>query len=311
MDYVKEINRLRKEKKTIILAHYYQEGEIQDLADEVGDSLALAQLAAKTDAEIIVLCGVRFMAETAAILCPDKKVLIPDASAGCSLADSCPVDQFSLFVKNHPDHKVISYVNTSAAVKAYTDVVVTSSNAKQIVESFPKDQKLIFGPDSNLGGYINAITHRNMLLWNGCCDVHKSFSSKKLIELKKLYPEAEILTHPECEKSIVDLSDVVGSTATLIKYTKKSKGKQFIVCTESGVIHQMQKYSPDKLFIPAPAEGISDGKVLCKDMRLTTIEKLYHCLKDEQTIVTVPKEIRDKAIKPIDLMLKISAELGL
>ena len=245
IDLKEEINRLRKEKNAVILAHYYQTGDIQDIADFVGDSLALAQWAAKTTADIIVLCGVHFMGETAKIICPDKKVLVPDLNAGCSLADSCPAVEFEEFIKANPGHTVISYVNTTAAVKAVTDVVVTSTNARQIVESLPADEKIIFGPDRNLGNYINSITGRKMLLWNGACHVHEQFSLEKILELKKQYPEAEVITHPECKHYIVEISDFVGSTAALLKHAVKSDKKQFIVATESGVIHEMRKQCPD------------------------------------------------------------------
>ncbi|WP_080902786.1 quinolinate synthase NadA [Parabacteroides sp. Marseille-P3160] len=311
LDLVKEINRLRKEKNAIILAHYYQTGDIQDVADFVGDSLALAQWAAKTTADIIVLSGVHFMGETAKILCPDKKVLIPDLNAGCSLADSCPADAFEAFVKAHPGYTVISYVNTSAAVKAVTDVVVTSTNARQIVESFPQDAKLIFGPDKNLGNYINSITGRDMLLWDGACHVHEKFSLEKILELKKQYPDAEIIAHPECKQPIIQISDFVGSTAALLKHTMTSGAKRFIVATESGVIHEMQKKSPEKEFIPAPPNDSTCACNECSFMRLNTMAKLYNCLRYEQPEVTVPDEIREKAVKPILRMLELSARLGL
>ncbi|MCD7977970.1 MAG: quinolinate synthase NadA [Tannerellaceae bacterium] len=306
-----EINRLRKEKNAVILAHYYQTGDIQDIADFVGDSLALAQWAAKTEADIIVLCGVHFMGETAKILCPDKKVLVPDLNAGCSLADSCPASEFEAFVRQHPDHTVISYVNTTAAVKAVTDVVVTSTNARQIVESFPPETKLIFGPDRNLGNYINSITGRNMLLWNGACHVHEQFSLEKILELKKQYPDADIITHPECKQPVIQVSDFVGSTAALLKYTIQSDKKQFIVATESGVIHEMQKQSPDKEFIPAPPNDSTCACNECAFMRLNTMEKLYNCLRYELPEIYVDEEVQKKAIKPIRRMLEISAQLGL
>lgn len=305
------INRMRKEKNAIILAHYYQKSDLQDIADYVGDSLALAQWAAKTTADIIVLCGVHFMGETAKILCPDKKVLVPDMNAGCSLADSCPAEDFSLFVNQHPGYTVISYVNTTAAVKAVTDVVVTSTNARQIVESFPEEAKLIFGPDRNLGNYINSITGRNMLLWDGACHVHEQFSLEKILELKKIYPEAEIITHPECKKPIIHISDFVGSTSALIKHAVKSEKKQFIVVTESGVIHEMRKECPDKEFIPAPPDDSTCACNECSFMRLNTMEKLYNCLKNESPEIIVDEHIQKKAIIPIQRMLDISAKLGL
>ena len=308
---VEEINYLRKKKNAVILAHYYQRGELQDVADYVGDSLALAQWAAKTDADIIVMCGVHFMGETAKILCPDKKVLVPDLEAGCSLADSCPADEFASFVKSHPGYTVISYVNTSAAVKAYTDVVVTSTNARQIVESFPKDEKIIFGPDRNLGNYINSLTGREMILWDGACHVHEQFSVAKIIELKKQHPDAEVLAHPECKSVLLKLADKVGSTAALLKYAVKSDKKRFIVATESGILHEMQKQCPDKGFIPAPPEDSTCACNECNYMRLNTLEKLRNCLRDETPEITVDKTIAEKAIRPIQRMLDISASLGL
>jgi quinolinate synthase len=308
---ISEINRLKKEKNAIIMAHYYQDGDIQDIADFVGDSLALAQWAAKTDADIIMLCGVHFMGETAKILSPNKKVLVPDMAAGCSLADSCPADDFEKFIKAHPGHKVISYVNTTAAVKALTDVVVTSTNAKQIVESFPKDEKIIFGPDKNLGNYINSITGRNMVLWNGACHVHEKFSVRKVLDLKKEYPDAQVLVHPECKDVIVRLADKVGSTAGLLKYAVASDCKRFLVATESGILHEMQKSAPDKVFIPIPPEDSTCACNNCSFMRLNTLEKVYEVLKNESPEVEVSDELREKAVKPIQKMLEISAKLGL
>lgn len=311
LDLKAEINRLRQEKKAVILGHFYQSDEIQEIADFVGDSLALAQWAAKTDARIIVMCGVHFMGETAKILCPDKKVLIPDLNAGCSLADSCPADRFADFVQAHSDHKVISYVNTSAAVKAVTDVVVTSTNAKQIVESFPKDEKLIFGPDKNLGNYINSITGRNMLLWDGACHVHEKFSVEKILELKKQYPDAAILVHPECKGAVAKLADKVASTAGLLKFAVASDKKDFIVATESGILYEMRKNCPDKNFIPAPPEDSTCACNECNFMRLNTLEKLYNALKYEWPEVQVDAAVAEKAIRPIRRMLEISAQLGL
>ena len=273
--------------------------------------MALAQWAAKTDARIIVMCGVHFMGETAKILCPDKKVLIPDLNAGCSLAASCPADRFADFVQAHPDHKVISYVNTSAAVKAVTDVVVTSTNAKQIVESFPKDEKLIFGPDKNLGNYINSITGRNMLLWDGACHVHEKFSVEKILELKKQYPDAAILVHPECKGAVAKLADKVASTAGLLKFAVASDKKDFIVATESGILYEMRKNCPDKNFIPAPPEDSTCACNECNFMRLNTLEKLYNALKYEWPEVQVDAAVAEKAIRPIRRMLEISAQLGL
>ena len=308
---ISEINRLKKEKNAIIMAHYYQDGDIQDIADFVGDSLALAQWAAKTDADIIMLCGVHFMGETAKILSPNKKVLVPDMAAGCSLADSCPADEFEKFIKDHPGHKVISYVNTTAAVKALTDVVVTSTNAKQIVDSFPKDEKIIFGPDKNLGNYINSITGRNMVLWNGACHVHEKFSVRKVLDLKKEYPDAQVLVHPECKDVIVRLADKVGSTAGLLKYAIASDCKRFLVATESGILHEMQKSAPNKVFIPIPPEDSTCACNNCSYMRLNTLEKVYEVLKNESPEVEVSDELREKAVKPILKMLEISAKLGL
>ncbi|MEG1685019.1 MAG: quinolinate synthase NadA [Bacteroides sp.] len=311
IDLKEAIDKLRKEKNAVILAHYYQEGDIQDIADCVGDSLALAQWAANTQADIIVLCGVHFMGETAKVLCPDKLVLVPDLNAGCSLANSCPADKFTQFVKDHPDHTVISYVNTTAAVKAVTDVVVTSTNAKQVVESFPKDEKIIFGPDRNLGNYINSITNRQMLLWDGACHVHEQFSVEKIVALKKQYPNAVILAHPECKGTVLTLADEVGSTAALLKYAVKSDKKEFIVATESGIIHEMRKQCPLKTFIPAPPNDSTCACNECNFMRLNTLEKLYNCLKYEYPSIEVDKSIAKAALKPIKKMLEISEKLGL
>ena len=305
---IEEIARLKKEKNAVIMAHYYQTADIQDIADVVGESQALAQRAAKTDADVIVLCGVHFMGETAKILSPQKKVLIPDADAGCSLADSCPADKFEEFVKAHPDHTVISYVNTTAAVKALTDVVVTSTNAKKIVDQFPQDAKLIFGPDKNLGNYINSVTGRNMLLWDGACHVHEQFSLEKLIDLKKENPDAEIVAHPECKSVILKMADYVGSTQGLLNYVTKSDKMKFLVVTESGILHQMTKANPDKTFIPVPPE--LEGKTCacneCVFMRMNTMEKLYLCLRDEKPEILIEEELREKAVKPILRMLEMS-----
>ena len=310
-ELIKAINELKKEKNAVILGHYYQKREIQDIADYVGDSLALAQWAAKTKADIIVMCGVHFMGETAKVLCPEKKVLVPDMNAGCSLADSCPADQFAQFVKEHPGYTVISYVNTTAAVKAVTDVVVTSTNAKQIVESFPKDEKIIFGPDRNLGNYINSVTNRQMLLWDGACHVHEQFSVEKILELKTQYPDAIVLAHPECKSTVLKLADVVGSTAALLKYAVNSSEQRFIVATESGILHEMQKKCPEKTFIPAPPNDSTCACNECSFMRLNTLEKLYECLKNESPEILVDPEIAEKAVKPIKRMLEISEKLGL
>ena len=311
IDLKAAINELKKEKNAVILGHYYQKGEIQDIADYIGDSLALAQIAAKNDADILVMCGVHFMGETAKVLCPDKKVLVPDLNAGCSLADSCPADKFAEFVKAHPGYTVISYVNTTAAVKAVTDVVVTSTNAKQIVESFPKDEKIIFGPDRNLGNYINSITGREMLLWDGACHVHEQFSVEKIVELKAQYPDAVVLAHPECKSVVLKLADMVGSTAALLKYAVNSDKQRFIVATEAGILHEMQKKCPQKTFIPAPPNDSTCGCNECNFMRLNTLEKLYNCLKYEFPEVTVDPEVAREAVKPIKRMLEISAKLGL
>lgn len=310
-DLVEAIDKLRKEKNAVILAHYYQQGEIQDIADYVGDSLALAQWAAKTSADIIVMCGVHFMGETAKVLCPQKKVLVPDMAAGCSLADSCPADKFAQFVKEHPGYTVISYVNTTAAVKAVTDVVVTSTNARQIVESFPKDEKIIFGPDRNLGSYINAVTGRQMLLWDGACHVHEQFSVEKIVEIKAAHPEAVVLAHPECKGALLKLADVVGSTAALLKYAVAHPEKEYIVATEAGILHEMRKKCPQTLFIPAPPVDSTCGCNECSFMRLNTMEKLYNCLLNESPEIVVDADVAVKAVKPIQRMLEISARLGL
>ena len=310
-ELIEKINLLRKDKNAIILAHYYQESDIQDIADFVGDSLALAQWAAKTTADVIVLCGVHFMGETAKILSPQKRVFIPDSMAGCSLAESCPADEFERFTEAHPDHTVISYVNTTAAVKALTDIVVTSTNAKQIVDSLPEDEKIIFGPDKNLGDYINKLTGRSMLLWEGACHVHEQFSLEKILELKKEYPKALLLAHPECRKYILEIADHVGSTSSIIAFARNSGDRQFIVATESGILHRMQKENPDKEFIPAPPE---DSTCACNDcfyMKMNTLEKLYLCLKNERPEIFVEEGVRLKAVKPIERMLEISAKHGL
>ena len=310
-DIKEDILRLKKEKNAVILGHFYQRDEIQDIADFIGDSLALAQWAEKTDADMIVMCGVHFMGETAKILCPDKKVVIPDMNAGCSLADSCPAEDFAEFVAANPGYTVISYVNTSAATKAVTDIVVTSTNAKQIVDSLPADEKIIFGPDRNLGNYINSMTGRNMLLWDGACHVHEQFSIEKILQLKKQYPDAMILAHPECKGALVKLADVVGSTAFLLKKAVSSDCKNFIVATESGILHEMRKKAPDKNFIPAPPEDASCACNECNFMRLNTLEKLYNCMKYEYPLIEVDEDIRQKAVRPIRRMLDISKSLGL
>lgn len=311
LDLQAEIKRMKKEKNAVILAHYYQSSDLQDIADFVGDSLALAQWAAKTTADVLVLCGVHFMGETAKIICPDKKVIVPDLNAGCSLADSCRAEDLKKFIDEHPGHTVISYVNTSAAVKTLTDVVVTSTNARQIVESFPKEEKIIFCPDRNLGNYINSITGRNMLLWDGACHVHEQFSLEKIVALKKQYPEALVLAHPECKKAVLTVADKVGSTAALLKFSSVSPAKQFIVATESGILHEMRKANPDKEFIPAPPDDSTCACNECSFMRLNTMKKLYNALKYEHPEIVVEKEIAEKAIRPITRMLDISASLGL
>lgn len=305
-ELINGIKQLRKEKNAVIMAHYYQMGDIQDVADFVGDSLALAQWAAKTDADIIVLCGVHFMGETAKILSPDKKVLVPDLDAGCSLADSCPSDAFGAFVSAHPDHTVISYVNTTAAVKALTDVVVTSTNAKKIVDQFPKDAKIIFGPDRNLGNYINSVTGRNMILWDGACHVHEQFSVEKLVKLKSENPDSFILAHPECKSTVLKMADFIGSTQALLNYSVQSECKSFLVATESGILHEMQKKSPEKEFIPVPPNDSTCACNECSFMRLNTLEKLYACLKNEQPEIMVDEKIRAEAVKPILKMLEMS-----
>ena len=311
VDLKEEIKRLKKEKHAVIMAHYYQREEIQELADYIGDSLALAQLAAKVEEPVIILCGVHFMGETAKILCPEKTVIVPDLSAGCSLADSCPADDFKQFIKENPGHTVVSYVNTTAAVKALTDVVVTSSNAKQIVDSLPKDEKIIFGPDRNLGNYINSITGRSMKVWDGACHVHEQFSIEKIMKLKKENEDAKVLVHPECPKPIRLIADKIGSTQALLNYAIENESKKFIVCTESGILFQMQKQCPEKTFIPAPPE---DGTCACNEcnfMKMITLEKLYNSLKYLAPEIEVDEKLAKKAIKPVKRMLKISKELGI
>lgn len=299
----KEIKRLKEEKNALIMAHYYQRDEIQEIADFIGDSLALAQYAAKTDAKIIVMCGVHFMGETAKILCPDKKVLVPDMKAGCSLADSCDPEKFAAFVKDHPGYTVISYVNTSAAVKAVTDIVVTSGNARRIVESLPEDEKIIFGPDKNLGGYINSVCNRNMLLWDGACHVHDRFSLEKILEMKKFHPDAKILVHPECRKPLQLIADKVGSTAALLDFARNDEAKEYIVVTESGILFEMRRKCPSKTFLPAPAEDAECQCNECDYMKLNTLEKVYRALRDEQPEISVDPEIARKALRPIERML--------
>ena len=308
-EYIDKIKSLAKEKKAVIFAHYYTRPEIQECADFIGDSLALAQQATRVDANILVMCGVHFMGETMKILCPEKKVLIPDMNAGCSLADSCKAEDLAAFKAQHPDHMVVSYVNTSAEVKALTDVVVTSSNAKKIVDQLPQDAKIIFGPDHNLGSYINSVTGRNMLLWNGACHVHSRFSLEALLQLKKENPGVEVLAHPECKAPILAQSDVIGSTQALLQHTIQSPAKRFIIATESGILHEMQKACPEKEFIPVPpevTEGVGCSCNECEYMRMNTLEKLYACLRDEQPEMVVDKEVAEKAVSSIQRMLQMS-----
>ena len=304
---VEEIRRLKKEKKAVILAHYYQRPEIQDIADHIGDSLALARYASTLkDVEIIVLCGVHFMGETAKILSPEKKVLIPDIEAGCSLADSCDAGEFEKFLEKYPGYTVISYVNTSVGVKALTDVLVTSGNAVRIVDTFPKDEKIIFGPDRNLGNYINSISGRDMVLWDGACHVHEQCSVEKLTELKKEHPDAKVLVHPECKKPLRLLADKIGSTAALLDYARKSDTKEFIVVTESGILHELEKQCPDKHFIAAPPEEAGCSCNECAYMKLNTLEKLYKCLLEETPEIIVEEKVASAARKPIERMLELS-----
>lgn len=310
LDLVEEIKRLKKEKNAVLLAHYYQQSEIQDLADYVGDSLGLSQQAAKTEADVIVFAGVHFMAETAKILSPEKKVLLPDLNAGCSLSDSCPPHLFAKFKELYPDHIVITYVNCTAELKALSDIVCTSTNAVQIVESLPPEQKIIFGPDKNLGAYIMKKTGRDMVLWNGACMVHEIFSWDRISEQRNQYPNAKFIAHPECEPHILEAADYIGSTSGLLKYTIENSADTFIVATESGIIYQMQKASPNKTFIPAPP----NNSCACNDcpfMKLNTLEKLYNCLKYDLPEVDLPADLIERARKPIERMLEISARYGL
>ena len=308
-EYINKIKSLAKQKNAVIFAHYYTRPEIQEIADFIGDSLALAQQATRVQADILVMCGVHFMGETMKILCPDKKVLIPDMNAGCSLADSCKAEDLAAFKAQHPDHMVVSYVNTSADVKALTDVVVTSSNAKKIVDQLPTDAKIIFGPDHNLGSYINSVTGRNMLLWNGACHVHSRFSLEALLQLKAANPGVEVLAHPECKAPILAQSDVIGSTKALLEHTIKSSAKRFIIATESGILFEMQRACPDKEFIPVPpevTEGVGCSCNECEYMRMNTLEKVYNCLLNESPEMQVPQEIAEKAISSIQRMLAMS-----
>ncbi|MBC8051569.1 MAG: quinolinate synthase NadA [Sphingobacteriaceae bacterium] len=310
LDLFDEIEKLKKEKNAVILAHYYQEPDIQDIADYIGDSLGLSQQAAKTDAEVIVFAGVHFMAETAKILSPEKKVLLPDLKAGCSLSDSCPPNLFAKFKEKYPDHLVITYVNCSAELKAMSDIVCTSSNAVQIVESLPKDQKIIFGPDRNLGTYVAKKTGRDLVLWNGACMVHEIFSMQRITKLKENHPEAKFIAHPECEDVVLKMADYIGSTTGLLKYTIDNPAKEFIVATESGIIHQMEKSNPGKVFIPAPPNN-SCACNDCPHMKRNTLEKLYLCMKNGLPEITIPMDVINRARLPIERMLDISARLGL
>jgi len=310
MDLVQAIENLKKEKNAIILAHYYQESEIQDVADYTGDSLGLSQKAAETDADIIVFAGVHFMAETAKMLSPDKKVLLPDLKAGCSLADSCPPHLFRKFKEKYPDHVVVSYINCTAELKTLTDIVCTSTNAVHIIESIPKDQPIIFAPDKNLGAYLVKKTGRDMVLWNGACMVHEIFAMEKIVKLMERHPDAKFIAHPECEAKLLDIADFIGSTSALIRYTKESDAKIFIVGTEAGIIHQMEKSSPDKTFIPAPPNNTCACNE-CPHMKRNTMEKLYLCMKYELPEIILPEHIIRDGIAPIDRMMEISAKAGL
>ncbi len=309
VDLVSEIERLKKEKNAVILGHYYITGDLQDISDFLGDSLALSQQAQKTEADVIVFLGVHFMAETAKILNPSKKVIIADLNAGCSLAESAPADKFAEFKTQHPGHKVISYINCTAEIKALSDVICTSSNAELIVDSFNKDEKLIFAPDKNLGNYINSKTGRDMVLWDGACTVHEKYSLEKILELKEEHPDAQFIAHPECEQPLLLVADFVGSTTALLKYSQESDGQKFIIATESGILHQMQKASPGKLFIPAPSIDSTCGCNDCEFMKLNSMEKLYLCLLHEQPEVTLSADLMEKARKPILRMLEISKKL--
>jgi len=310
-EIVKDIENLKKEKNAIILGHYYQTADIQDISDFLGDSLALAQVAEKTDADIIVFAGVHFMAETAKILSPEKKVIIPDKEAGCSLAESCPPDDFRKFINQYPDHTVISYVNTTAEIKTMTDICCTSTNALPIVNSLPKNEKIIFAPDQNLGNYIQRVSGREMVIWPGACHVHEEFSVEKIIELKNQYPEAKVIAHPECEKPVLLLADHVGSTSSLLKFSKSDDNQTYIVATESGIIHQMKKANPKKKFIVAPPKDSTCGCNDCSYMKLITLEKIRNSMETEQPLVELDEETIKKAKRPIERMLDISKQLGL
>lgn len=311
IDLISEIKRIKEEKNAIILAHYYQTGDIQDIADFVGDSLALSQKAASNNADIILFAGVRFMAETAKILSPEKKVLLPDMDAGCSLADSCRADDFKEFIKENPDRTVITYVNTNIDIKVLSDIICTSSNAVQIIESLPADEKILFGPDRNLGNYILNITGRDMVIWNGACHVHEEFSIEAILRLKKENPGAKIIVHPECELPVRMVADFIGSTSALLQFTRRDNAESYIVGTEPGIIHQMKKENPAKEFIPAPPRDSTCGCSECNFMKLITLEKIYKCIRDEEPEIIIERNNLAKARKPIVRMMEISEKLGL
>jgi quinolinate synthase len=311
MDYIKEIKRLRTEKNAVILAHYYQTDDIQDLADFVGDSLALSQQASSTTADIILFAGVRFMAETAKLVSPEKKVLLPDIEAGCSLADSCKEEDFKIFIAQNPGRKVITYVNTNVGIKAMSDIICTSSNAIPIIESLPAGERIIFAPDRNLGNYLLNMTGRDIVIWDGACHVHEEFSLEAIIELKKMHPNAKVIVHPECELPVRLIADFIGSTAALLNFTMKDKSGEYIIATEPGVIHQMRKVNPSKMFIPAPPKDSTCGCSECNFMKLVTMEKIYRCLLDEEPEIKIDQDLLEKARKPILRMMEISEKLGL
>ena len=311
LDIIKEIKRLRKEKNAVILAHYYQDGKIQDIADFVGDSLDLSRKAASTDADIIVFSGVHFMAETAKILSPEKKVLLPDLNAGCSLAEACPAEEFKEFLKKYPDHTVISYINTTTEIKALSDIICTSSNAHEIINYLPGEEKIVFAPDKNLGNYIKGLSGRDMVIWNGACHVHEEFSLEKILKLKEENPDAKLIAHPECEKPLLLIADHIGSTSSLLKYTISDNSNKYIVATEAGIIHQMRKANAKKTFIPAPPKDSTCGCSECNFMKLNTMEKIYTCMKYELPEIILDEDLRIKAEKPILRMLEISEKIGL
>ncbi|HQG36511.1 MAG TPA: quinolinate synthase NadA [Bacteroidales bacterium] len=311
VNYIQEINKLRKEKNAIILAHYYQTGDIQDIADFVGDSLALAQKAEKNKASIIIVAGVKFMAETVKIITPEKKVIIPDLEAGCSLADSCKPEDFEKFIKKYPGSKIISYINTTAEIKAMSDIICTSSNAVKIIESFPENDKIIFAPDRNMGDYIEKKTGRNLIIWDGACHVHEKFSLEEVLSLKQKYPDAKVIVHPECERTIRNIADFIGSTSALIEFTLYDKGKSYIVATEPGVLHQMMKLNRHKKFIPVPIDNSSFKLNECNYMKLITVEKIYESLINERYEIMIDEEIINKASQSVMKMIEISKKLGL